>query len=64
MDAILLSYESVITKETVLVFVNCDSIVLYCTKLAILFIRWFIEGGQLHNSFVLGTHLLADDNAN
>jgi len=50
----------------VLVFGSGDSIVPHYTNIAILFIDWFVEGGQLHHfSFlVLVTHLLADHNAN
>ena len=49
-----------------LVFGSGDSIVPHYTNIAILFIDWFVEGGQLHHfSFlVLVTHLLADHNAN
>jgi len=33
----------------VLVFVSGDNVVPHCANLAILFMHWIVEGGQLHN---------------
>jgi len=40
----------------VLVFVNGDSIVPRCTNLAIHFMRWFVEGCQLHHFYCSCTY--------